>query len=118
MSADTLPVPTAADLARSLDEIGQDQHICIEVSQQRALTGLPRQGKDRADQGGALIIALHAGQVHDGQLGRGFSQPAFFTNHDHFDLGPQAFPALQRIALDDVNMRVGERLGGREQGQQ
>jgi len=50
-------------------------------------------------------------------LGGGFRDAFVGTDQDNFNRLSECLPASERVALDQGNVRVGERLGSGEQGQ-
>ena len=63
----------------------------------------------------ALLIACHLGNIPDAKFPGGLADPGLITNQDNFNI-LQPHPGLDGVPLDDIDMRIGERLGGRENG--
>jgi hypothetical protein len=102
-------------LLRRFEEIGHQNHICVDDAQQAAIAVFTRQLEHGRDERRAVVRAFHIRQVRYAQFFRGFSYTCLITDEQNFDIG-QGSPRLNRIALNGGNVWVSKRFGGGEKG--
>ena len=64
------------------------------------------------------FVAFHIRQERHAILARRFSHAGFLPDQEDLHLRSQVLPGLDGVALDDVDVRVGEGFGGGEYGQE
>ena len=104
-------------LLSHLQEIWEEDDVSIDISQQRALVRLATELEDAADERCAKLVDGHLRQMGKSELSGGFRDALIGTDQDDLNRLSECFPALERVALNRRDMRVGEGLGSREQGQ-
>ena len=114
--AGSVPFRTG-NLLGNFQEVGKEDNVSIDVSQQRALVGQATQLEDAADEGRAKLVDGNIRQMPKAVLRGRFRDALVGTDQDDFNCLAKRFPASERVALNSSNVRVGERLGSREQGQ-
>jgi len=101
-----------------LQEIRQDQDVCIQVCQERAAAVLARQFKNRWNHGGALVVTAHIGDELHPQLISSPGNTFFLTDHQDFNFVPKLHPGADGVMLDDLDMRMDKGFGRGENSQQ
>ena len=74
-----------------------------------------RKIENRGDQGRSPIIAGDIRKMRDAEFRRDFGHAGLIADEQHLDI-LQLQPGTDRVALDRVDVGIGEGLGGGEEG--
>ena len=96
-----------------MHEVGHENDVRIYVTQQvgvRRHRGLP---ENRADQGRAMLIALHVANVTSSQASCRVGRAGIISDEHHLHVGAEPAPTLDGVMLLDRG-NASERFGGAE----
>lgn len=98
-----------------MPKVPHEQDVAIHVTKNIVSGELLGLVKDAGQIIRSIPVFLNGRDVPDPQLAAGCSGALFVAEQDHFHIGMEVFPALQRIALNDGNVS-NERLWRSEEG--
>ena len=106
----------AGDGAEGAGEIVKEENVAIDVADGVVAGELLGFEEDGVEEDGAEFVALNVRLVAEVELAGDFGGAFVGAEEDDFDVGVEAHPGLDGVALDDVDVRF-EGFGDGEEGE-